>query len=233
MEVIRTYESEDGSYPFNNPTHIVVHYTAGADGVTARANALYYYRNAAAISCGTHYFLGDDGIFAFNPENRGAWTNGNYEANTHAISIEVACGSTEPSFTETEVELLRELVCDIMERHNIPPERVIRHYDVVDNFGGSTADPHKHCPRPYVDDDAWAQLHDYITGGDMDINRTIPVAQLDGTTVDTPIWQTWGWALTHANYAARCAEETAKEVESLREEFRALASAVRDLAAKL
>lgn len=166
MEINRTWETCGGSYGWNSPEWIVVHYTAGAWGVTAQANAQYYFNNGAAIQCGTHYFLGDDGIFASTPEGRGAWTNGNYEANTHSISIEVACGSDEPCFTETEIELLRELVCDLMGRYGIDADHVIRHYDVADHFGGTTYDPHKQCPRPYIDQGAWDELHDYITGGE-------------------------------------------------------------------
>lgn len=171
MEINRTWETCGGSYGWNSPEWIVVHYTAGAWGVTAQANAQYYFNNGAAIQCGTHFFLGDDGIYASTPESRGAWTNGNHEANTHAISIEVACGTDEPCFTQAEVELLRELVTDIMARYGIPAERVIRHYDVADHFGGTTYDPHKQCPRPYIDEGAWAELHDYITGGEEMTNE--------------------------------------------------------------
>lgn len=117
------------------------------------------------MQSGTHFFLGDDGIYASTPEGRGAWTNGNYEANTHSISIEVACGTDEPYFTETEVELLRELVTDLMERYGIDADHVIRHHDVADYFGGTTYDPHKQCPRQYIDQGAWEELRDYITGG--------------------------------------------------------------------
>lgn len=166
MEINRTYTTSNGSYDFNSPEWIVVHYTAGAWGVTARANAEYFFREGGRVQSGTHFFLGDDGIFASTPEERGAWTNGNYEANTHSISIEVACGTDEPSFTETERVLLRELVTDLMGRYGIPAERVIRHHDVADHFGGTTYDPHKQCPRPYVDEGAWAELHEYITGGE-------------------------------------------------------------------
>ena len=170
MEVNRTYTTCGGSYDWNSPEWIVVHYTAGAWGVTARANAEYYFREGGRVQCGTHYFLGDDGIFASTPEGRGAWTNGNYEANTHSISIEVACGSDEPCFTDKERDLLRELVTDLMERYGIDAAHVIRHYDVADCFGGTTYDPHKRCPRPYIDEGDWAELHDYITGGDMAIS---------------------------------------------------------------
>ena len=163
MGVNGDYVTTNGSYDWNNPQWIVVHYTAGATGVTARANAQYYYNNGGSVQCGTHYFIGDDGVFQSTPEDRGAWTNGNYEANTHAISLEVACGTYEDCFTNTEREYLREMVCDLMSRYGIDTDHVIRHYDVVDCFSGSTVDPHKNCPRPYIDSDAWAELHDYIT----------------------------------------------------------------------
>lgn len=167
MRVDTSYLTNNGSYSWNTPQYIVVHYTAGADGVTAEANARYYYNNGGNIECGTHYFLGDDGIFASTPESRGAWTNGNYQANTHAVNIEVACGSWEPEFTVKERELLAELVQDIMRRYNIPAENVIRHYDIVDRFSGQTFDPHKHCPRPYIDEAKWRELHEEITGDEM------------------------------------------------------------------
>lgn len=168
MEVNGDYVTDNGSYDYNDPQFIIIHYTAGADGVTAAANARYYYNNGGSIQCGTHYFLGDDGVFQSTPEDRGAWTNGNYAANTHAISIEVACGTYEDCFTDTECELLRELVCDLMNRYDIDADHVIRHYDVVDNFYGDTIDPHKNCPRPYIDEDAWAQLHDFITNNESE-----------------------------------------------------------------
>lgn len=171
MDINRTYTTVEGSYDRNDPAWIVVHYTAGAWGVTARANAEYFFREGGRIQSGTHYFLGDDGIFASTPEGRGAWTNGNYEANTHSISIEVACGTDEPSFTDTERDLLRELVTDIMERYGIDADHVIRHHDVADHFGGTTYDPHKQCPRQYIDQDAWDELHDYITGGEMALSE--------------------------------------------------------------
>lgn len=182
MKVNGDYLTTNGSYNWNDPQYICIHYTAGAWGVTAEANAIYYYNNGGSVQCGTHYFLGDDGVYQSTPEDRGAWTQGNYEANTHCISIEVACGSDEPCFTDVEIKLLRELVTDLMSRYNIDADHVIRHYDVVDYFGGSTVDPHKNCPRPYVDWDAWQKLKTYITGGSED-------DMFDESTVSQLIWQ--------------------------------------------
>lgn len=170
MKVNGDYVTDNGSYPWNDPEWIIIHYTAGSYGVTAEDNAIYYFNNGGSVQCGTHYFLGDDGIYQSTTENRGAWTNGNWDANHHAISIEVACGSDEPCFTDNEKSMLRELVLDIMERYDIDNDHVIRHYDVVDCFNGETIDPHKNCPRPYIEWSAWADLHHYITSKEDDMS---------------------------------------------------------------
>ena len=218
MDIDRTWETSNGSYDWNSPSWIVVHYTAGAWGVTAEANARYYYRNGGAVQCGTHYFVGDDGVYASTPEGRGAWTNGNYEANTHSISIEVACGTDEPCFTDAERELLRELVGDIMARYGIDAGHVIRHYDVADDFGGSTLDPHKNCPRPYIDGDAWAELHDYITSeGDTDMEPGYRITDgyiMDGSTYATAENCLY-WAEQNAEQALSAVNSLAERVEAL------------------
>ena len=221
MDVNGDYVTDNGSYDYNDPQWIVVHYTAGADGVTAEANARYYYNNGERIQCGTHYFLGDDGVYQSTPENRGAWTNGNYDANTHAISIEVACGSNEPCFTDTERSLLRELVCDLMERYGIDADHVIRHFDVADHFGGSTVDPHKSCPRPYIDDDAWAELHAYITSKEDDM--TFDDVWFSETVNDAKTPAT-GSGTTPANLLW----ELAQEVHELKEQMAELSAKIKE-----
>lgn len=216
MEVNGDYVTDNGSYDWNDPQWIVVHYTAGADGVTAQANAQYYYNNGSRIECGTHYFLGDDGVYQSTPEDRGAWTNGNYEANTHAISIEVACGSNEECFTDTECSLLRELVLDLMDRYDIDAGHVIRHYDVVDNFGGTTIDPHKHCPRPYIDEDAWAELHNYITSETEEDDMTFDDVWF-GDEVNDQKTPATGSGTTPANMLWEIAQEVHEIKEAMKE----------------
>lgn len=226
MEINRTYETCGGSYDWNDPQWVVVHYTAGAWGVTARANAEYYFRNGAGIQCGTHYFVGDDGIYASTPEGRGAWTNGNTEANTHAISIEVACGTDEPCFTDVERDYLRELVLDVMGRYGIPPENVIRHHDVADVFDGPTLDPHKQCPRPYIDEGAWEELHEYITTeGEPDMELTDRIT--DGYIMDGTSYASVGnciyWGEQNAEKALSVANSTAAKVDAIAEKVDKLA----------
>lgn len=168
MRINRQYMTDNGSYVWNDPDWVCLHYTGGAGrahGETAENNAIYYAREGGDMQVGAHYFVGDDGIFASTPEWRGAWTQGNYAANTHCISIEVVAGEDE-AYSEREVALLQELVPDVMRRHSISAAHVIRHYDVADVFPGRTIDPHKWCPRAYVDDAAWAALKKRILEGD-------------------------------------------------------------------
>ena len=45
-----------------------------------------------------------------------------------------------------------ELVKELMKKHNIPIERVIRHYDVTG----------KNCPAPYVNEKSWAEFKEKL-----------------------------------------------------------------------
>lgn len=138
--------------------YIVIHYF-GSLG-TAEAVADYFagaYRGASA-----HYCV-DDGDTAYQcvEDEDVSWhcgTTGTYYhpycRNSNSIGIEVRPYKLDPStasnasardwyFTERTVENLVELTIHLMRKYNIPPERVIRHYDVT----------HKWCPRPWMGDD--------------------------------------------------------------------------------
>lgn len=168
MQINREFMTNNGSYSWCDPQWVCLHYTGGlgrSRGETAENNAIYYQREGGDMQVGAHYFVGDDGIYASTPEGRGAWTQGNYNANTHCISIEVVAGEDE-AYSEREIELLQELVPHLMRKYGIPATRIIRHYDVVDTFPGSTVDPHKRCPAAYIDKKAWVALKAQILEGD-------------------------------------------------------------------
>lgn len=219
MEINRDYEYRGGGEGWCSPTHVAVHYTAGARGVTAESNAAYFRRCGEGSCVGAHYFVGDDGVYASTPEDMGAWANGNYAANTHCVSIEVACGTDEPCFTGAERAYLRELVLDVMERHGIPAGNVIRHHDVADVFDGPTLDPHKACPRPYIDQDAWEELHSYITTeGEPDMELTdmiIDDGYIMGGTSYASVGNCIYWGEQNAEKALEVANSTAAKVEAV------------------
>lgn len=154
---------DDISYNYNTPEWIVIHYTA--TDASAYNNALYFSRGGNWNSS-AHYFIDGKGIiYQSVPDNRGAWHAGNYNCNTQSIGIETV--SSGQDFTESEISDLAWLVQTLMSKYNIPKSHVIRHYDVVDYFGGYTVDPHKNCPAPYVNNGKWKNLKERI------INMTI------------------------------------------------------------
>ena len=138
--------------------YIVIHYF-GSLG-TAKAVANYFasaYRGASA-----HYCL-DEGntVYQCVLEEDVAWhcgTSGTYYhpdcRNSNSIGIKDRPKKLEPStatdatkrdwyFTEEIIENLVEFTAALMRKYDIPPERVVRHYDVT----------HKWCPRPFMGDD--------------------------------------------------------------------------------
>lgn len=126
--------------------YIVVHYTAG-NGDTARDNGIYFQRNEVGASA--HWFVDETTAVASVPEQFIAWHCGGAAyvhlecRNSNSIGVEL-CSRRDvdgeyyflPETVDNAVELIREL----MEKYNVPPERVIRHYDVTNKI----------CPAPFV-----------------------------------------------------------------------------------
>ena len=144
-------------------SYLVVHYTAG-DGDTARANGLYFSRNTVAASA--HYFVDDGGAVASVPETHVAWHCGaaSYRhphcRNGNSLGVELCSVRRDDSygFTEATLENALTLLADLMTRHGVPIERVVRHYDVTG----------KCCPAPFVTDEAaWRQFLERLEARSM------------------------------------------------------------------
>lgn len=196
-DILKYWASGDTYTPGNNGREwIVVHYTATS--ASAFNNCIYFSggnRNASA-----HYFIDDLSIYQSVPEAATAWHAGNWWMNTRSIGIEVVSDGAD--FTEGEIERLAWLVQMLMSKYGIPADHVIRHYDVADVAGwDNTLDPHKQCPRPYINQDKWAALHARITGQqeeevtpedkreikDMIVNELL--AQLPDRIADAVAWK--------------------------------------------
>jgi N-acetylmuramoyl-L-alanine amidase CwlA len=128
-----------------NIKYIVIHYTAN-DGDTDEGNGKYFANNVVKASA--HFFVDDDSITQSVPDNYvGYSVGGNKYAdcpqtgggkfykkctNSNSISIEICDdvknGTVYPS-AKTIANAL-ELTKDLMEKYNIPQDRVIRHFDV-------------------------------------------------------------------------------------------------------
>lgn len=139
--------------------YIVIHYV-GAEG-TAEANCKYFekiYRGASA-----HYFVGHKGeIWQCVEDKNIAWHCGAlvYKhkscRNANSIGVEMCCRKKNGKwyFEDETVSSTVGLVKELMKKHNVPADNVIRHYDVTN----------KQCPEPYVrNNDDWKKFKKQLT----------------------------------------------------------------------
>ena len=154
--------------------YIVVHYVGAVS--TAKNNAIYY--ASQKLDASAHYFVDETSIWQSVEDKDRAWhcggglqgNNGhtfhNICTNSNSIGIEMCVKKTasgewyfEPETVENTVDLVKML----MDKHNIPIDRVIRHYDVTG----------KNCPAPYVDESKWNNFKNKIISkeGDLDMSQ--------------------------------------------------------------
>lgn len=138
---------------------IVVHYTGTAASALANARCL---EKVLEKPRSTHYFVDGEEVLAVVREERAAWHIGSPDSskklnvfNGNAIGVDLcedklvydkAHRSAEDKdwfFSEETEATAAELIADIMRRHSIPLDHVVRHYDVTGKL----------CPRPFVGDD--------------------------------------------------------------------------------
>lgn len=148
---IACHRANHGGPRTQKVAYIVIHYTAG-DGDTAENNGLYFQREAVGASA--HWFVDAHTAVLSVPETHVAWHCGGtvyhhpHCRNGNSIGVEL-CSRKRPDgtyyFAEGTVENAALLVRELMERYGIPPERVLRHYDVTG----------KNCPAPMVEAGQW------------------------------------------------------------------------------
>lgn len=166
--------------------YIVVHYTAN-NGDTAKGNCNYFAtggRNASA-----HYFVDENSIYQSVADSDTAWSVG---ANTYvhsdcrnnnSISVEMCSrigADGKYYIKEDTVTNAVTIVKDLMEKHNVPIDNVLRHYDVTG----------KKCPEPFVKDiSQWTEFKKRLEEEEMDktavkINVNGTAKTLEGFNVD-------------------------------------------------
>lgn len=126
--------------------YIVIHYTAGRND-TAENNGRYFAREVTGSSA--HWFVDETSAVLSVEERFVAWHCGGatYKhpecRNGNSIGVEL-CSEMDAAgnyyFNEATVENAKTLVRQLMERHGVPVEHVIRHYDVTGKI----------CPAPFV-----------------------------------------------------------------------------------
>lgn len=125
-------ERRDGK----RPDMILLHYT----GMPTAEGALEWLTVPESdVSC--HYLVFEDGrIVQLVPEARRAWHagrsvwKGESDINSCSIGIEIANPGHSgglPDFPEAQIDVVTALCMDILDRHAIPPERVLAHSDVA------------------------------------------------------------------------------------------------------
>lgn len=148
--------------------YLVIHYT-GNDGDTDANNAKYYQDHVVKASA--HYFVDDDSITQSVEDLGIAWAVGGKKwadcpktgggalfltaNNYNTLSIELCDNRRDGQIMATEATLERaaKLARALMEKYNIPIERVIRHFDVTG----------KHCPAYFMDAAAWEAFKGRLT----------------------------------------------------------------------
>ncbi|KAA9010146.1 N-acetylmuramoyl-L-alanine amidase [Histidinibacterium aquaticum] len=126
------------------PDMVVLHYTAmeSCDAALERLCAPEH-------GVSSHYLIGEDGsLLQLVAEEQRAWHAGQgawgpvTDVNSRSIGIELDNRGDHP-FAEVQVAALESLLSDILERHAIPPERVIGHSDMAPS---RKRDPGPHFP---------------------------------------------------------------------------------------
>ncbi len=133
------------------PEYIVVHYTANK-GDTAKNNADYFAREDVGASA--NYFVDESQIWQSVVDTDTAWHCGGPRQsnqggtfygkcqNANSIGVEICMNNKLGAVRQRSIKAAAELVRYLMQRYDVPIDRVIRHYDVTG----------KYCPGPMVDD---------------------------------------------------------------------------------
>lgn len=147
--------------------YLVYHYT-GNDGDRGANNAGYYRDNVVEASA--HYFVDDDSVTRSVEDLGVAWAVGGKKwadcartgggklygtvTNRNSLSIEMCDTRRDGELMATEATLARaaELGRALMRKYCIPPERVVRHFDVTG----------KHCPAYFMDEGKWAEFKERL-----------------------------------------------------------------------
>lgn len=168
MNINKSFPCEKSNYREKRKDsikYIVIHYVGAQGG--AKNNAKYY-STARNVGASAHYFVGhaSEGaeIYQSVPEACCAWHCGSETGkyfndcrNDNSIGIEMCCHLSSGGwwfFDDATVDNTVELTKELMTKHGIPVDRVVRHYDVT----------RKICPAPFVnDEEAWKHFKERLT----------------------------------------------------------------------
>lgn len=154
MQVITGTLPNSGNYKKGRSgsiKYIVIHYTAN-HGDTAANNVRYFTNNVVKASA--HYFVDENNIYSSVPiydtayhcggglQGKGGHAWFGHCKNSNSIGIEMCLLDKNGYVRKGTIVQCVELVKYLMKKYSIPPENVIRHWDVTG----------KNCPVPFTGD---------------------------------------------------------------------------------
>lgn len=134
MNETNTYQKLKNEPQNNFPNKIVIHHTGGT-AKDPKADTSHHTANIVETGhlslgwdgIGYHYFIHKDGeVWRGRPEHRNGAHAGN-PVNFESIAICLAGNFDVTLPTEKQIESLKHLLVDIMERYNISPDRIYPH----------------------------------------------------------------------------------------------------------
>ena len=156
---------------------LIIHYVGAVS--SAKANALYFYNNKLEGNkkASAQYFVDPEEIWQSVEDFDSAWHIGaikyyNSARNNNSIGIEMCCKKDangnlyiEDATIKNTVELTKYL----MQKYNVPIERVARHYDCTGKI----------CPAPFVrNESAWQNFLMQVKGANvMDEQKELTTAE--------------------------------------------------------
>ena len=122
-----------------SPDILLLHYTGMEDDERGSGALNWLCCDESGVSC--HYFVRPDGeIVQLVPETKrahhagaGIW-EGDSDTNSRSIGIEIVNGGHPaglPEFPERQMQAVAQLSNDILDRHQISPQRVLAHSDIA------------------------------------------------------------------------------------------------------
>jgi len=141
---------------FRSPNHYPASYYKDISCLVIHATAAdtwnstkHWFMNSQS-NASSHYVIDKNGdLYQMVDEIFPAWHagvskwNGNEDINRHSIGIEIVNNSIKP-YPEEQIQSVIKLSIDIMKRHNISIDNLVRHSD-ISGFRGKR-DPYSHFP---------------------------------------------------------------------------------------
>jgi N-acetylmuramoyl-L-alanine amidase len=136
MDLLTTHHSPNWDERKLPISLLILHYTGMQTGTAALARLC-----EAEAKVSAHYLVEEDGrVFQLVPEEKRAWHAGvSYwrgitDVNSASIGIEIVNQGHEfgyHPFPRIQMEAVRDLCQEIMDRHQIPPRNIIGHSDIA------------------------------------------------------------------------------------------------------